>query len=123
MVQAIRFGLVGVLNTFITIAVIFILMKGFRVHYALSNSIGYALGFINSFLLNKKWTFRSAGNVGIEGMLFVAVFGVCYLIQFGALLFMKEVIGIKAEYAQLLAMPVYTSLNFMLNKFVTFRRR
>jgi putative flippase GtrA len=123
MMQAIRFGLVGVLNTGITITAIFILMKGFMVHYALSNWIGYLLGFINSFVLNKKWTFQSKGNVGIEGVLFVAVFGGCYLIQLGTLLFMKEAIGIKADYAQLLAMPVYTSLNFMSNKLITFRNR
>ncbi len=34
---------------------------------------------------------------------------------------MKETMGIKADYAQLLAMAVYTALNFILNKFITFR--
>jgi putative flippase GtrA len=123
MVQAIRFGLVGVLNTAVTLAVIFVLMKGLRVHYALSNCIGYLLGFLNSFVLNKKWTFRSKGNVGIEGVLFVAVFGVCYLIQLGALVFLKETMSIKADYSQLLAMAVYTGFNFMLNKVITFKNR
>ncbi len=122
-VQAIRFGLVGVLNTGITLALIFILMNGLGVHYALSNIIGYLLGFLNSFVLNKKWTFRSKGNVGLEGVLFVAVFGVCYLIQLGALVFMKETMGIRADYAQLLAMAVYTGLNFILNKLITFKNR
>jgi putative flippase GtrA len=122
-VQAIRFGLVGVLNTGLTLAVIFALMKVLRVHYALSNVIGYLLGFLNSFVLNKKWTFRSKGNVGLEGMLFVAVFGACYLIQLGTLVFMKETMGIKADYAQLLAMPAYTGLNFILNKLITFKNR
>lgn len=123
MVQAIRFGIVGVLNTGITLAVIFVLMKGLGVHYALSNCIGYVVGFLNSFVLNKKWTFRSKGNVGVEGVLFVAVFGVCYLMQLGALVLMKETIGITADYAQLLAMAVYTGLNFILNKLITFRNR
>ncbi len=123
MVQAIRFGIVGVLNTGITLAVIFVLMKGLGVHYALSNCIGYVVGFLNSFVLNKKWTFRSKGNVGVEGVLFVAVFGVCYLIQLGALVLMKETMGIKADYAQLLAMAVYTGFNFILNKLITFRNR
>lgn len=123
MVQAIRFGIVGVLNTGITLAVIFVLMKGLGVHYALSNCIGYVVGFLNSFVLNKKWTFRSKGNVGVEGVLFVAVFGVCYLMQLGALVLMKETIGITADYAQLLAMAVYTGFNFILNKLITFRNR
>jgi len=123
MVQAIRFGVVGVLNTGITLTVIFVLMKGLRVHYALSNIIGYLLGFLSSFVLNKRWTFQSRRNMGLEGVLFVAVFGVCYLIQLVTLVFMKETMGIKADYAQLLAMAVYTSLNFILNKLITFKNR
>ncbi len=122
-VQAMRFGIVGVLNTGITLTVIFVLMKGLMVHYVLSNWIGYLLGFLNSFVLNKKWTFRSKGNVGLEVVLFVAVFGLCYLIQLGALVLMKEKMSINTDYAQLLAMPVYTSVNFMLNKLVTFKNR
>jgi putative flippase GtrA len=121
MVQAMKFGLVGVLNTGITLGMIFVLMKGLRVHYALSNCIGYALGFLSSFVFNKKWTFQSKGNVSREGVLFGAVFGVCYLIQLGALLLMKETMNIKADYAQLLAIAVYTGLNFMLNKLITFK--
>ncbi len=123
MVQVVRFGIVGVLNTGVTLAVIFVLMKGLMVHYVFSNIIGYVLGFINSFVLNKKWTFQSKGNVGLEGMLFVVVFGVCYLIQLGSLLFMKETMGVKAVYSQLLAMAAYTSLNFTLNKLITFKNR
>ena len=44
MVEAIRFGLVGVVNTGITLTVIFVLMKVLGVHYAVSNILGYALG-------------------------------------------------------------------------------
>ncbi len=119
--QAIRFGIVGILNTGVTLAVIFILMKGLSVHYAISNITGYVLGFLNSFVLNKKWTFRSKGNIGLEGVSFAAVFGVCYLIQLGVLVFMKETVGINAYYAQLLAMAVYTGLSFILNKLITFK--
>lgn len=123
MVQAFRFGLVGLINSGITLTVIFVVMKGLGLHYALSNIIGYMLGFLNSFVLNKIWTFRSRGNVGLEGVLFVTVFGVCYLMQLGALVFMKETMGVEADHAQLLAMVVYTGLNFTLNKLITFKNR
>ncbi len=96
-------------------------MKVLRVHYALSNVVGYLLGSINSFVLNKKWTFRSKGSVGLQGVLFAALLCVCYLIQLGVLVFMKETMGIKADYAQLLAIAVYTGSNFTLNKLVTFK--
>ncbi len=102
-VQAIRFGIVGVLNTGITLAVIFVLMKVLGVHYALSNVIGYLLGSLNSFMLNKKWTFRSKGKVGLQGVLFGALLCVCYLIQLGALVFMNTTVRLISEQIQLVS--------------------
>ena len=89
--QLVRFGLVGVMNTVVTLAAIFILMEVFRLNYLLSNVCGYALGLVNSFLWNKLWTFKSNGPMLKEGAAFLIVFAVCYLVQSGALALMVEV--------------------------------
>lgn len=121
-VQAVKFGLVGVMNTLITLAVIFILMKVFHLSYKWSNVIGYIIGLINSFIWNKKWTFKSTGNSIRELLVFAAVFGVCYGLQFLFLLFLVEQRGISEDWAQPLAMILYTGLNFLLNKLLTFKK-
>ena len=118
--QLIRFALVGVVNTAIAIAVIFLLMHA-GVSYRLSNVGGYALGFISSFLMNRVWTFRSTGDPRREMVLFALVFAVAYGVQFAALIALKELAGLTAGYAQLLAVPVYTLVGFAGNKYLTFR--
>src|SRR5229473_2405525 len=59
--QLVRFGIVGVLNTTIDIVTLNILLWRFPTHNAnlllVYNTIAYTLGALNSFALNKYWTF------------------------------------------------------------------
>jgi putative flippase GtrA len=60
--QFVRFGIVGVLNTLIDVLVLNILLWRFPTHNAdlllIYNSLAYTLGALNSFSLNKYWTFK-----------------------------------------------------------------
>ena len=62
LVQFIKFGIVGISNTLLTFAVYTLLLKVFGVWYIAASAIGFAAGTVNSFLLNRRWTFR--GHVG-----------------------------------------------------------
>jgi putative flippase GtrA len=62
LVQFVKFGIVGVSNTLITLAVYTLLLKVFGVWYLAASAIGFVVGAINGFLLNRRWTFR--GHVG-----------------------------------------------------------
>jgi putative flippase GtrA len=62
LIQFVKFGIVGVSNTLLTFAVYTLLLKVFGVWYLAASAIGFAVGTINSFLLNRRWTFR--GHVG-----------------------------------------------------------
>lgn len=76
--QIIRFGIVGVLNTLIDFAVLNVLLWRFPTHQAtlllMYNSLAYTSGALNSFLLNKYWTFRFNRRIsGGEMLRFVIV--------------------------------------------------
>ena len=119
--QFAKFGMVGVLNTIITISVIFIFMKLFHVSYIISNAVGYLFGFINSFILNKIWTFKSKKSIGSESFFFVLIFIICYSLQLILLVILKEKLQIMPEYAQIISMIFYSIINFSGNKFITFK--
>src|SRR5438552_16938904 len=63
LIQFVKFGIVGVSNTLLTFVVYTLLLKVFGVWYLAASAIGFAVGTINSFLLNRRWTFR--GHVGV----------------------------------------------------------
>ena len=56
--QFLKFGIVGVSNTLIAFAVYTVLLKVFGVWYVAASGIGFAVGAVNGFLLNRRWTFR-----------------------------------------------------------------
>ncbi len=121
--QFIRFGVVGFLNTLITLIIIYMLQEIFFVKYTVANLVGYIAGVINSFFWSKLWVFKKLNSNFIhEVVLFLTCFGVCYLIQFISLLLLVEKLHISDQWAQLLSMVIYTLCNFTLNKFVTFKK-
>ena len=68
--------LVGVLNTAIDFAVFFTLVEGFGVAIVLANVLAFSTAVINSFFLNKYWSFagrRSDRANAVQLPLFVAV--------------------------------------------------
>jgi|SaaInl8_200m_RNA_FD_contig_121_75080_length_9522_multi_5_in_0_out_0_9 putative flippase GtrA len=118
-VEFFRFVLVGILNTFIGLSVIFILIY-FSMNNYLANLVGYLIGLIFSFLLHKNYTFKNKANTINRQMLF---FLLVFLISFSINIF---ILYISLEYytkyiSQLLAIIAYTTISYLLNKFITFK--
>ena len=59
-----RFAIVGLANTAVGFGVIMALQFGLRVPPHLANAGGYALGFVVSFTLNRRFTFADRGRLG-----------------------------------------------------------
>jgi putative flippase GtrA len=121
--QAIKYGLVGVGNTLLSLAVIWVMMKPLGYGAVSSNITGYAVGVLNSFVWNKRWTFRSQATWLGSALRFGLVFGVCYALQLGLLLYLDKRLAIDKYYNQIIAMAFYTVINFLLNKYFTFREQ
>ena len=111
-----KFGIVGVLNTLLTLFIIWICLRLFHWSDTVSNVVGYGLGVINSFFWNRKWTFAYKGKLSTSFTKFIVVFIVSYLVQLGVLQLLLRYLHTDNYYCHLLAMVVYTVINFVLNK-------
>jgi putative flippase GtrA len=131
--QLVKYGLVGVLNTLLTAVIIWILLyilsdqdshespSAFVMFIA--NSTGYLAGLINSFILNRNWTFKSKSDWKFSLLRFLIAFAVCYCLQLGVVLWLNSVEMITSAYlCQLVGIVVYSVLNFFLNKYYAFGR-
>jgi putative flippase GtrA len=56
--QLLRFSMVGILNFTVDLLVFTVLNSIFKLDYLLCQALGYTAGLINSFVLNKFWTFN-----------------------------------------------------------------
>lgn len=72
--QFMRYVCVGIMNTCITLVVIFSCKSVLGVNPWVSNALGYVAGFLNSFIWNKLWVFHSKNNALREGIKFIGGF-------------------------------------------------
>lgn len=130
-VQFIKYCMVGVLNTLITLGVIYLCKSLLGWNLYLSNALGYICGVINSFMCNKAWVFHSHGGYMREAFKFLCGFAVCYALQLSVVWMLTSSYGdydfkicgiILSGYgiATLLGNVVYTLANFAYNRLVTF---
>lgn len=71
--QFLRFALVGVANTVTTLAVLWLLRERAGLPVWLASAIGYALGVVQSYLVNRAWTFAGARPGGRRFARFVVL--------------------------------------------------
>lgn len=119
--QVLKFGIVGVLNTAVGFGLIFLFDKVMGMGFEIANPLAYFLSTLNSFYLNKKWTFKSDGKVHKEGAVFFAVIAVAWAIQYGLLYYLIDIQHMDELVAQTIGMVLFTGLNFLGQKFITFR--
>ena len=120
-IQILKFFIVGISNTLLTALTIWVLLKVLGCSDYISNIVGYIVGLVNSFIWNRKWTFGSKTKVKDTLLKFIVTFAISYLFQLGNLYLLLHFTHIDPYLCQLLSIGVYTSINFVLNKFYTFK--
>ena len=122
-IEAFKYGIVGIINTFLTLFIIWLLRSVLDTSLIFANATGYTSGFLCSFLLNRSWTFK-ANNDWKKGIIkFFIAFLICYIIQLGFVLLLKRWTVLPETYITLLGMIVYTCINFPFNKYFTFQNK
>ncbi len=123
LIQFVKFSLVGVLNSLVHFCIFIALYRVATLHYLASSAIGYFAGTINSYILNRRWTFSSRQEkIKKEFTKFVLVNAVALLVNVGALRFFKENLGMSAEAGQVFAIGLSLGVNFLGNRYWTFKK-
>jgi putative flippase GtrA len=121
LVQFVKFGIVGISNTLLTLAVYTLLLKVFGVWYLAASAIGFIAGTINSFLLNRRWTFRGHVGDALTPVRWTIVQGAGLGINEGLLYLLVDDARIDKLLAQVVATAVVTVTTFAGNRAWTFR--
>lgn len=72
--KVVRFAVIGGINTLLDFGILLLLSRVFGVPVVVANIISTSVAFVFSFIMNKKYTFKTSGsNVRRELILFIAV--------------------------------------------------
>ncbi|WP_138493327.1 GtrA family protein [Paenibacillus pinistramenti] len=126
----IRFIIVGVVNTVIGLTVTFICLNALGLNYWASTLIGNAVGAVNSYFMNKSFTFKSKASIGSTAWKFMLITAVCYFAAYwiagkaadiGLDWVLPGASGrLKDNAAALIGSGLYTILNYFGQKKITF---
>ncbi|MCL2224330.1 MAG: GtrA family protein [Defluviitaleaceae bacterium] len=120
-VQFVKFGIVGVSNTAVNLAVYYLLVA-IGVHYVIASVCAFVVSVLNAFFWSRKFVFKeSESSARVQLAKSYAAYGFTFLLSLGTLVLMVEVLGISEFLAPLLNLFITVPLNFLINKFWTFK--
>ena len=120
--QFIKFSIVGLINTGIQYAVFLLLYRMVNINYLIASVMGYCCGLLNSYLMNKKWTFNCESVAKQNELIkFIVVNVVALGVNVVSLSLLVESLGIAPEISQLASIGYSLVVNFLGNKYWTFR--
>lgn len=122
-----KFVLVGAANTLFGTAIMFVFYNVLHFSYWVSSASNYFFGSILSYLLNRRFTFRSGERAGKTLPRFVLNISLCYLLAYGmakplvARLLWASAKSLQENLAMLAGMCLFVGLNYIGQRFFVFR--
>ncbi len=121
--KVIRFLLVGIINAISGYTLIILLYSLLNFHFYLANFIGYLLGLIISFILNRKFVFKAKGKIKGQFLKFLFSFFLSYFLNIFVFYICSEFINLNYYLALLIASFFYSVSFFILCNFFTFKKK
>lgn len=119
-IQFIKFGIVGLSNTAIGLGTYYFFLW-IGLHYMLANVLSWFISVFNAFYWNSKYVFKST-ELWIKALCKTYIsYGVSFLVGAFLLYIFVEFIKISECIAPFFVLLVTIPVNFILNKFWTFK--
>ncbi len=117
-----KFAIVGVGNTLIDMGVYALLAQFMGFDPYLSQVVSYSCGMLNSYVLNRSWTFRSRARFFGPALIRFVCFNLLMLgVSTGLLYLFLDRMGLHKMVAKVLATGFTLCLNFVASRLWVFR--
>jgi len=115
------YGVIGAFSAGLDFALFNFLVRIAGVQYILANSTSVVAGIVTSFILNRNYNFRVKDNTHRRFALFLTI-GLCGMLLSNLILYLcVDIIKIDSIAAKVLSIVVVALLQFLANKFITFK--
>ena len=121
--QLFKFGLVGILNNIISLAVYYVVITIHQEWYLIGNVLGFLISTLNAWVMNSRFVFRPEKRTAKDT--FIRTYA-AYIVSLGlstALLYVfVERLGIDARLAPVGCLMITVPFNFLMNKFCVYKK-
>ena len=122
--QFMKFGMVGVSNTLISLGCYYALVY-FGVNYLLANAVGFVVSVCNSYFWNSRFVFKDKKEQsGLRAFFKVfCSYGVSFCLSSVLMFVFVQLLGISEYLAPILRLAFTIPLNFVMNKLWAFKEK
>lgn len=120
--QLIFYGMIGCMGASLDFIIFWVLTNRGGLHYQISNFIGVLFGITNNFVLNAFFNFKTTDRLLVRFVSFLGIGLTGWGMSAGLLRVFIGRMGMENAYAKLLTIFFVTAVQFVLNKFITFRK-
>ena len=123
--RLLKFAVIGVSNTLVDYLVFFLLNNILLTGYGVNQAISYTCGMLNSFVLNRRWTFsdfRRNRKLPEQFLLFMAINGISLAVTVGTMTVLVYTLGLNAYLAKVLVILIAQAINFLGYRLWVFRK-
>jgi dolichol-phosphate mannosyltransferase len=120
-IQFIKFCIVGSTGALIHLGLLYSLTEFFHIWYMVSAAVGFMVAVANNFVWNKYWTFNDkTPEIPRQFVSYTVVNSISLGINLSVLYILTEYIGMWYMIAQIIAILVALTNNYLGNKRFTF---
>lgn len=117
--QALRFGIVGLASNGVGYC-LYLLMTWAGMGPKLAMSLLFCIGTLQTFVFNKRWSFKYRGQDQMVMLRYLCAYGIGYLVNLAALLVLVDHLHYRHATVQGMMILVVAALMFLLQKFWVF---
>jgi putative flippase GtrA len=118
---ALKFAATGMANTLVGVATLLVARDVLGMSDYVANAIGYAVGLVVSFLLNRSFTFADRNSMAVTAPRFLLAFAASYAMNLLVLAAGLDLLGLHPNLAQAAAIVTYSVTFFLLCRSFVFR--
>jgi putative flippase GtrA len=118
--QFIFFCVIGVSNAVVQLGIYYLLLLA-NVYYLASNIIAFFFSVMNSYIWNKKITFKDRKATKLTIVKIYLSYGITTLLGTGFLYLLVDIIGLNKYIGPVINIMVVTGINFLFQKYFVFR--
>jgi putative flippase GtrA len=121
--QLAKYGVVGIANSLIGFAIYVAAVK-LGVQYLLASALAYAIGSVNGYVLNRRWTFQAASVSRATSIPRYAAVALTAIVGNLVLLYaLVHLLGVEKIIAQAIVVVIIFLATFVANRLWSFAHR
>lgn len=120
--QFVKFGIVGVSNTLISLGIYYLFVYINNDWYIWGNTVGFVVSVLNAYYWNNKYVFKKSSKDNIKPLLKTYIcYGSTFILGTVLLYVMVHYLSISTLIAPLINLVITIPINFFLNKIWAFK--